>query len=55
VDESLLADFVAESREHLDGIEPDLMALDQGGARPRRTLLIGYSVRYTALRAERGF
>jgi len=31
VDESLLADFVAESREHLDGIEPDLMALDQGG------------------------
>lgn len=34
MDSSLLAEFITESREHLDGIEPDLMALDTGDATP---------------------
>ena len=29
IDERLLTEFVAESREHLDAIEPDLLALEQ--------------------------
>lgn len=28
LDESLIADFITESREHLDGIEPDLLGLE---------------------------
>ncbi len=32
VDESIISDFVAESREHLNRIEPDLLAMEQGGA-----------------------
>ena len=31
MDASLVADFVTESREHLDGIEPDLLAMEQEG------------------------
>ena len=31
-DESLLQEFVAESREHLSSIEPDLLILEQEGA-----------------------
>ncbi len=31
VDESIISDFVAESREHLNRIEPDLLAMEQGG------------------------
>lgn len=31
-DESLIGDFVAESREHLDTIEPDLLAMERDGA-----------------------
>jgi two-component system chemotaxis sensor kinase CheA len=30
-DESLIADFVVECREHLDAIEPDLLVMEQGG------------------------
>ncbi len=30
-DESLVSDFVAESREHMDSIEPDLLAMEQEG------------------------
>lgn len=30
LDNTLLVEFISESREHLDGIEPDLMALDGG-------------------------
>lgn len=30
MDNSLLAEFISESREHLDGIEPSLMSLDTG-------------------------
>ncbi len=32
VDESIISDFVAESRDHLNLIEPDLLAMEQGGA-----------------------
>src|SRR5512145_1709538 len=32
VDESIISDFVAESRDHLNAIEPDLLAMEQGGA-----------------------
>jgi len=32
VDESIVSDFVAESREHLNTIEPDLLAMEQSGA-----------------------
>ncbi len=32
VDESILSDFVAESREHLDGIEPDLLDMEGQGS-----------------------
>lgn len=32
-DESILRDFVAESREHLASIEPDLLAMEQEGAK----------------------
>lgn len=31
VDESIISDFVAESRDHLNTIEPDLLAMEQGG------------------------
>lgn len=31
VDESIVSDFVAESREHLNTIEPDLLAMEQSG------------------------
>ncbi len=31
-DESLLDDFVAESREHLDSIEPDLLEMEKAGS-----------------------
>ncbi|MBI4913461.1 MAG: chemotaxis protein CheA [Acidobacteria bacterium] len=31
-DESIISDFVAESREHLSSIEPDLLAMEQDGA-----------------------
>jgi two-component system chemotaxis sensor kinase CheA len=30
-DDSLISDFVTESREHLDAIEPDLLAMEQDG------------------------
>lgn len=39
MDESLLTEFIAESREHLDGIEPDLMALDSGDTLPDHELV----------------
>jgi two-component system chemotaxis sensor kinase CheA len=32
-DESIIADFVAESREHLSTIEPDLLRMEQEGAK----------------------
>ena len=32
VDDSFIADFVAESREHLNAIEPDLLAMEHDGA-----------------------
>lgn len=32
-DESIISDFVTESREHLAAIEPDLLAMEQDGAR----------------------
>jgi len=32
-DESIIADFVAESREHLSTIEPDLLAMETLGAK----------------------
>lgn len=32
-DESIISDFVTESREHLAAIEPDLLAMEQEGAR----------------------
>ena len=32
VDESIVSDFVAESRDHLNLIEPDLLAMEEGGA-----------------------
>ncbi len=32
VDESIISDFVAESRDHLNTIEPDLLEMEQGGA-----------------------
>jgi two-component system, chemotaxis family, sensor kinase CheA len=32
VDESIISDFVAESREHLNAIEPDLLVMEQSGA-----------------------
>jgi two-component system chemotaxis sensor kinase CheA len=32
-DESIISDFVAESREHLSAIEPDLLAMEQDGAK----------------------
>src|SRR5512145_2421115 len=32
VDESIISDFVAESRDHLNLIEPDLLAMEEGGA-----------------------
>lgn len=31
VDESIVSEFVAESRDHLNLIEPDLLAMEQGG------------------------
>ena len=31
-DDSLISDFVVETREHLDAIEPDLLAMEQEGA-----------------------
>lgn len=31
VDESIITDFVAESRDHLNSIEPDLLVMEQGG------------------------
>ncbi|MBP1628281.1 MAG: Hpt domain protein, partial [Holophagaceae bacterium] len=32
VDESIVAEFVTESREHLNTIEPDLLAMEQNGS-----------------------
>ena len=32
-DESIISDFVAESREHLATIEPDLLRMEQEGAK----------------------
>ena len=32
-DESIISDFVTESREHLASIEPDLLLMEQDGAR----------------------
>jgi two-component system chemotaxis sensor kinase CheA len=39
VDESIIADFVAESRDHLNAIEPDLLTMEQGGAGVSKELL----------------
>ena len=39
VDESIIADFVAESRDHLNAIEPDLLTMEQGGAGVSKDLL----------------
>jgi two-component system chemotaxis sensor kinase CheA len=39
VDESIISDYVAESREHLNAIEPDLLAMEQGGANVSKELL----------------
>lgn len=33
IDESIISDFVAESREHLAQVEPDFLALEQNGAK----------------------
>ncbi|MDR3671044.1 MAG: chemotaxis protein CheA [Holophaga sp.] len=39
VDESIISDFVAESRDHLNAIEPDLLTMEQGGAELSKDLL----------------
>jgi two-component system, chemotaxis family, sensor kinase CheA len=39
VDESIISDFVAESRDHLNAIEPDLLAMEQGGAELSQEML----------------
>ena len=39
VDESIVSDFVAESRDHLNAIEPDLLTMEQGGAELSKDLL----------------
>jgi two-component system chemotaxis sensor kinase CheA len=39
VDESIISDFVAESRDHLNAIEPDLLTMEQGGAGVSKDLL----------------
>ena len=42
VDESIISDFVAESRDHLNAIEPDLLTMEraeQGGAGLSKDLL----------------
>jgi two-component system chemotaxis sensor kinase CheA len=39
VDESIISDFVAESRDHLNAIEPDLLTMEQGGAELSKELL----------------
>lgn len=31
VDEALLKDFVLDSHEHLNAVEPDLLAMESGG------------------------
>jgi two-component system chemotaxis sensor kinase CheA len=38
-DESIIAEFVAESRDHLNAIEPDLLAMEQGGPDLSKDLL----------------
>jgi two-component system chemotaxis sensor kinase CheA len=39
VDESIVSDFVAECRDHLNAIEPDLLTMEQGGAELSKDLL----------------
>jgi len=39
VDESIISDFVAESRDHLNAIEPDLLTMEQGGGDLSKDLL----------------
>ena len=39
VDESIISDFVAESRDHLNAIEPDLLTMELGGAELSKDLL----------------
>ena len=39
VDESIISDFVAESREHLNTIEPDLLAMEQSGSKAGQEVL----------------
>jgi len=39
VDESIISDFVAESRDHLNAIEPDLLVMEQGGGELSKDLL----------------
>ncbi len=38
-DDELLDDFVAESREHLDTIEPDLLEMEKDGAEASQEVL----------------
>ena len=39
VDESIISDFVAESRDHLNAIEPDLLTMERGGERLPKDVL----------------
>lgn len=39
MDESLIGEFVAESREHLDEIEPDLLAMEEQGAQASQEII----------------
>ncbi len=39
VDESIVSEFVAESRDHLNLIEPDLLAMEQGGSELSQEML----------------
>nr|WP_320134127.1 chemotaxis protein CheA [uncultured Holophaga sp.] len=39
VDESIVSDFVTESREHLNNIEPDLLAMEQSGSNAGQEVL----------------
>jgi two-component system chemotaxis sensor kinase CheA len=39
VDESILSEFVAESRDHLNAIEPDLLTMERGGTELSKDLL----------------